>query len=436
MNMQNHAISDNTRLFEIYRDLLNSTQADSILAILQSAYRIFEAPLVLTNDRYRLIAQWPREPIGDDVYDSLLQGTSLSIDLVHRYTQEYLYDKESPFAPFYVNEGIGGSYPRILAEVSTRSASSTGSLGHFGILLGERELQSWHLEAADILAKILAIFLSSHGIMGINTASSANILYDLLDPALLSSDFESLKRDFLNDFPLPWQMLFVDLAAGTELKTFAPVIVADLARRFPHLAILHEGYELVILSGNHGDRSVGGERGNPVAEKDTENSCLRAAAILESHGYSSIVLPPIYVANKIRHMRNLARLVQDYVNYVGLNEEKIIRYEDLAGGPLYFLLAQHPAASGMCHPVLDRLRLYDEENGTDYYRTLKTYCANNYRNAKTASDLHVHRNTLLYRLERLSDLFSLDLSQDRLLPELSISFRIHELLPGKMPLKL
>ncbi len=436
MNMQNHAISDNIRLFEIYRDLLNSAQVGSVLAILQSAYRIFEAPLVLTNDRYRLIALWPREPIGDEVYDSLLQGTSLSIDLVHRYTQEYLHDKESPFAPFYVDEGIGGSYPRILAEVSTRSASSAGTLGHFGILLGEQELQSWHLEAADILAKVLAVFLSSRGIMGINTVSSANILYDLLDPALLSSDFESLKRDFLKDFPLPWQMLFVDLAARTELKTFAPVIVADLARRFPHLAILHEGNELIILSGNHGDVNVGGERGISVADHDTENSCLRVAAILETHGYSSIVLPPIYIANKIRHMRSLARLVQDYVNHVDPDDRKIIRYDDLAGGPLYFLLTRHPAASIMCHPVLDRLRLYDEENGTDYYRTLKTYCANNYRNAKTAADLHVHRNTLLYRLERLSDLFCLDLSQDRLLPELSISFRIHELLPGEVPLKL
>lgn len=435
MSIENSDISDKIRLFDIYRRLLDSAQSGSVLAIIQSAYRIFNAPLVLTNERYRLIAQWPREPIGDDVYDSLLQGSSLSIDLVLRYTQEYLSDKESPFTPFYVNEGIGGAYPRILAEVCTRSALSNETLGHFGILLGQQDLQSWHLEAADILAKVLAVFLSSRGIMGINAISSANILYDLLDPSLLSSDFESLKHDFLSDFPLPWQLAFVDLAAGTELKTFAPVIAADLARRFPRLAILHEGNELIILSGGNSIRKADGERGKHVDDHAFGNSCLSAATILETYGYSSIVLPPIYIAEKIRHLRRLAQLTWDYVNHMGMHDGKVILYEDLMGGPCYYLLAQNAAASCLCHPVLDRLMLYDEENGTDYYRTLKTYCANNYRSAKTATDLHIHRNTLLYRLERLAELFSLDLSEDRLLQELCLSFRIYELLSGEKSMK-
>ncbi len=414
------------------------------MAILQSAYRIFEAPVVLTNERYRLIAQWPREPIGDMVFDGLLEGPSLSMEIVQRYVQEYLYDKETTFSPFFVDHGVGGAYPRILGQVSVRSAASIETLGHFGILLGEKELQSWHLEAADILAKVLAVFLSSRGMMGVNAVSSANILYDLLDPALLSSDFEILKRDFLNDFPLPWQILFVDLAAGTELKTFAPVIVSNLSQRFPNLAILHESHELIILSGSNGSRKASVERRrveqlstgrrNQSAQSDVESDCLAAAAILQTYGYGSILLPPIYVADKIRHVRSLARLTQDYVKYAGLDDDKLIRYEDLAGGPLYYYLVQHPAAPGMCHPVLDRLRLHDDENGTDYYRTLKTLCANNYHSGKAAADLHVHRNTLLYRIERMSELFGLDLSDVRLLPQLCISFRMHELLPGGMSL--
>lgn len=49
----------------------------------------------------------------------------------------------------------------------------------------------------------------------------------------------------------------------------------------------------------------------------------------------------------------------------------------------------------------------------DLLRTLRTYVARDYDRAATAEALHVHRNTVLYRLRRIEDLTGLDLASAR-----------------------
>ena len=53
---------------------------------------------------------------------------------------------------------------------------------------------------------------------------------------------------------------------------------------------------------------------------------------------------------------------------------------------------------------------YDQENNTEYYLTLKTYLENNMQPVVTASRLFVHRTTLMYRLNKINQLFHIDIS--------------------------
>ena len=47
-------------------------------------------------------------------------------------------------------------------------------------------------------------------------------------------------------------------------------------------------------------------------------------------------------------------------------------------------------------------------SGTDLLNTLLTYLKNSGNMNKTASDLHIHRNTLLYRLSKIHNLIGLN----------------------------
>lgn len=57
---------------------------------------------------------------------------------------------------------------------------------------------------------------------------------------------------------------------------------------------------------------------------------------------------------------------------------------------------------------MERLLLEDERNHTELYHTLKTYllCENNVTVA--AKRLHIHRNTLVYRLKQIKECIDVD----------------------------
>jgi len=76
------------------------------------------------------------------------------------------------------------------------------------------------------------------------------------------------------------------------------------------------------------------------------------------------------------------------------------------------------------HPVLKILRSYDDEHHTDFYETLRIYLKKERNIAETARTLHLHRNTLLYRLKRLGELVPDDLDDDRVRLHLLLSFEI------------
>jgi len=62
---------------------------------------------------------------------------------------------------------------------------------------------------------------------------------------------------------------------------------------------------------------------------------------------------------------------------------------------------------------LMQIRQYDRENGTGYYETICTYLNCSYHIQRTADEMHAHKNTLLYRIARIQDLFGVDLRSNR-----------------------
>ena len=69
---------------------------------------------------------------------------------------------------------------------------------------------------------------------------------------------------------------------------------------------------------------------------------------------------------------------------------------------------QIPVEMLVDHSMMTILR-YDRENGTQYFDTLRSYLINERSIPRTASSLIIHRTTLTYRLQKIQELFSLNL---------------------------
>lgn len=90
-------------------------------------------------------------------------------------------------------------------------------------------------------------------------------------------------------------------------------------------------------------------------------------------------------------------------------------------------------AEMVCAPEVVAMYHYDEVHHTEYFDTLKCYLQNNMQPVITAKKLFIHRTTLMYRLNKIFELFQLDLSTSysRIFLQLSIMLLEQTFLNGE-----
>lgn len=74
------------------------------------------------------------------------------------------------------------------------------------------------------------------------------------------------------------------------------------------------------------------------------------------------------------------------------------------------ILREHGNIEGFCHPVIFALANDEKGSGRVLVRNLKTYLLNGRNIAETCRTLNIHRNTLIYRLQKLESLLQLSLN--------------------------
>lgn len=71
--------------------------------------------------------------------------------------------------------------------------------------------------------------------------------------------------------------------------------------------------------------------------------------------------------------------------------------------------------------LLEEIKKYDLAHNNSYYETLRAYLLHNMDINKIASVLNIHRNTAAYRIQRIEELFNINLSDCRIITELYLS---------------
>lgn len=96
--------------------------------------------------------------------------------------------------------------------------------------------------------------------------------------------------------------------------------------------------------------------------------------------------------------------------------------EDYALPYLLLMFAEQNRTQALTHPALDQLKRYDREKNSALYETLYQYLINERSVLLSAQALHIHKNTLLYRLERLQTVIDVDLDDPMQRNYLLLSF--------------
>lgn len=78
-----------------------------------------------------------------------------------------------------------------------------------------------------------------------------------------------------------------------------------------------------------------------------------------------------------------------------------------------------------CHPALNLLTNYDAKKGTELFNTLRIYTEKGFSKNRAAQELFIHRNTINYRIQQIEHICGIDLSDEKLLFTLQLSFNLY-----------
>ena len=106
----------------------------------------------------------------------------------------------------------------------------------------------------------------------------------------------------------------------------------------------------------------------------------------------------------------------------------LIRYNELGVYQLLLAISDNEAKRNYYQNILGRLEQYDKNNRTDYLKFLNTYLDCNCNINETADKLFVHRNTIVYKIKKISELLDCDLSEMEVRVELYLANLLRNIL--------
>jgi len=138
-----------------------------------------------------------------------------------------------------------------------------------------------------------------------------------------------------------------------------------------------------------------------------------------------------------RYYEDLVNLQKSYTEaknaiFLGstiLNRREVIHFDELG---IYRILCDDPIKLQVFYQeTVAEMINYDSGNGTEYYKTIEAYIANNCSNSDTAKAMYIHANTVRYRIEKIENLFGVDLTDHEIRLNVKIGMKIAQLISIK-----
>lgn len=397
--MNEQTVQDLTNLF---------LQTNDLKKIVNKAAQVLKNPLVVCDTSYHILARSSISGVTDQSWRRGLKHGSWSYELVSRISKCDLdYSGRTHKTDILTNINEITSVRRMIGTLCFEGLH----LGYYLILEGNVPFdeieEDVYRQVEMILSKCLCLerpFRLSGG-----RDSSESIIFDLLQ-----SHFDS-------------EQLFLKRAAKSELagKGNYCVFCIDAADSSSEDA----GAQSAESREVNDIRSVIGQclplswqvfyqkrivvLADFSAEPDQKQSMLKQlCTYLEEHQYSagcSDYFPNTY---DLKYHYEQACAALDLGRALG-EQNRLIPYEDYK----LFDLFRHTNGGDLfakySTEIMRTICQYDEQNGTDYMETICQYVGNRCSVRKTADSLFVHRNTVVYRISRIEELFGLTFEDDR-----------------------
>jgi hypothetical protein len=413
------ALVKRSGILAVRRERLFSSFLDSydVQQFATRAAEVIGNPLIVSNSDHRLLATAGDIPEDRaDVRESVEQG----------YVSE---DANAHLEEDGVLEGVRAARHSIISENERTGLRSVTSIvyhhhlemGRLDVFEVDKRIDGLDLELIDYASSLVGLLIDRLGAAGDRVGFGSSVLLDLLSDGFVNE--ETMRAQLrLAEIPLDETYVLVGLAgqrgAGREYYSRAGRLAA---RALKGCAWTVYQDTLVFLLPLGKSAVPGYDDYDRAARRIRASKDL--ASMLENNDMRAYVSEPFTDPTLSRGRYDQVRELAEAVGFVA---ERVVFFWDHR----YLVMSSSAKSFEQIDMMLDKrvvaMAAYDREHGTSYLETAILSVKHPGSPAEAARELNVHRNTYFYRMNKVRELFYLDLKdgEDRL--DVAFSARIME----------
>ncbi|MBF7096779.1 helix-turn-helix domain-containing protein [Alkalibacter sp. M17DMB] len=374
--------------------------------ILELTFKYLENPIIVTDSRYRLIDLYPDKRLNEPVWDNIREKGYATQELMNQIESDKT--KEETLKrnfPFFLDWGFAGNFKRIARKIS----DGKNFFGVIGVLESYRTFKNIDLEIVESLNKVIVNILLDTDPPNAEESSYKQTLLsniiegDLADRNKLEYSFEISKTN--------WKPPYKIVDIPFDIKNFHISTLRNIQdtiiREIPKVQTTMHGSNLVVLL-------YGGDKYNGIE---------KIGRILKKIDFDCGVSDDFFDLTDGFFYYRQSKVAYDY----GVKEKKetnIHCFNEYYEVYFYDTLNKDEDCKMFIYSGTHKLIEYDKAHGTDFTDTLSTYL-NCFKNIPQASEMiHIHRNTLNYRIKKAEEILGVSLDDDRICRQIQTSINI------------
>jgi len=369
-------------------------------------------PIVLTDRGWNLIAKSnDAEILDDENWIELMANGCLSPESVTAGIRENLADKIESSGNPLVYQGSGMKYPRMLMRVRQggKTVATVSVIEYFRRFRKQDEI------LLGLFATAMAAELQKHGA----ARHMRGILYEdfiesLLDGRLRDPNVVGERAKLFGVSNHKHLYVFVFDVSEYDPNQFSITYMRDTLEHMISggRALIYDNKIIIIADFSR-------------AHDVFKDELASLGAFLKKHNIRC------GISRRCGELAQMRRHYEQACNAMRVGAhlypgQYIYPYGEYA----IYHIVEAVCASGdiveYCHPALIKLLEYDQEYGAAFAKSLYTYLAHFRSMSKAAAELNLHRNTLLYHIQRAEDIMEIDLSDNNTSLLIELSFRMLE----------
>lgn len=381
--------------------------------VINLSWQVFRNPLVLFDGNNKILGitrQYASDALDSEwAYLSKYGYSSLnSIQMMKRKYNSVTFHRHG-FQTYKFADDTMIKYPGVFYGLYWNDICC----GHLNLLCADRPLNEGDYQMLEQLAKLLEPSLGQSYYKQI--LNHNNVFYNILfgkpyDDKKLAMQlaYQQWKEDDTYHLVL---IQMTETSGKQEKKRNLDILVQTISQQFPQYVVLKKNPYVLLLTNN--DLS-----GDPSAMQFFRDLAANNPILI---GFS-IPCHGLKQANKL-HQQAKAAI---YYGSLEKPEEKFYHFFDYALDFMIDSPSLHDCVSA-CMPGVTELWKMHQNTGDEMLTTLKCFLDNERSASRTSAALYTHRNTILYRIQKIQDILQCNLDDVYVRDYCKMSLRTLEL---------